>query len=359
MLKKTIILLLSFVVLMLAMNHEASPQRRKKRRSKAKSGDFSKIKAPRIKGKNGAIRYANNPKYKDKVETALQTPSPERFRPQKGSFNPYRELSIVREDSFDLDEGEESIVEVTEEVKIDSSWIKIAEYYSVWSSTIVDPYRIERDELTEPLLMLLYDSLEGRYWSMPQRKTQVNSKFGPRGYRFHSGVDLELDMFDSIYAAFDGVVRVSTYQGGGYGNVMVLRHYNGLETLYGHLSLPVAKVGQYVKAGELIGWGGSTGRSSGPHLHYEVRYQGKTFNPDEIYDFEVWKLRAQEFVLTPGMMMLQHSGNTRKIYWHKVRGGDTMFSIARKYGISVASLARLNGMSKSSTLRSGKRLRVR
>ncbi len=359
--KPIILLILTLLTLLFGIVQDVDAQRRKRKKSNRKSSkqEFKRIKAPKIRGSKGQARYLKNPAYKEKIELANQPVSPERFKPQRGSFNPYKDLSIVSEDSFSLDEGETSIVEVTEEVKIDSSWIKIAEYYSIWSSNIIDPYRIDRDELTEPLLMLLYDTLEGRLAAMPQRKTQINSRFGPRGYRFHSGIDLELDMFDSIYAAFDGVVRVSAYQGGGYGNVMVLRHYNGLETLYGHLSLPVAKIGQYVKAGELIGWGGSTGRSSGPHLHYEVRYLGKTFNPEEIYDFHDWKVRGPDFILTPAMMQLQASGNTRKVYWHKVRGGDTMFSIARRYGISVNTLARLNGMSKSSGLRSGRRLRVK
>lgn len=363
MIYRALVLFLTTLFLLVAASEDACAQRgRKKRSSRRNKSEFRKMKGPKIRKKdNGAERFKRNPAYRDKVALALQDPDPTKFVPPAPTtnFNPYKALSLVSEDTISLEDGETSIVEVSEEVKVDSSWVKIAEYYSLWSSNIIDPYRIDRDELTEPVLLLLYDSLQGRLWSMPQRKTMVNSRFGPRGYRFHSGVDLELDMFDSIYAAFDGVVRVSAYQGGGYGNVMVLRHYNGLETVYAHLSMPVAKIGQYVKAGELIGWGGTTGRSSGPHLHYEVRYQGKTFNPDEIYDFTPWTIRGASFVLTPAMMQLQASSGSRKVYWHRVRSGDTMFSIARKYGVSVATLARLNGMSKSSSLRSGKRLRIR
>lgn len=363
---KSLVWLMAIVCLLLnAVGDPAMAQKRKKRsKGKGSKQEFRRIKGPKIRKKRGTANYANNPRYADKVATALAEPDPTKFKPpvQNGgnaSFNPYKQLSLVSEDSIGLDDGEVSIVEVTEEVKVDSSWIKIAEYYSLWSSNIIDPYRIDRDELTEDLPILLYDSLQGRMWSMPQRRTQVNSPFGPRGYKFHSGVDLELDMFDSIYAAFDGVVRVSAYQSGGYGNVMVVRHYNGLETVYGHLSMPVAKTGQYVKAGELIGWGGSTGRSSGPHLHYELRYQGKTFNPNEVYDWTSWRIWGPSFTLTPAMLQLQLNSGSRKVYWHKVRSGDTLFGLARKYGVSVSMLCRLNGFNKNAELRTGKRVRVR
>src|SRR5690606_35983628 len=116
--------------------------------------------------------------------------------------------------------------------------------------------------------------------------------------RWHYGTDLKLDTGDTVVAAFDGIVRIAQYDRLGYGHYILLRHYNGLETLYGHLSAYSVKVGDLVKAGEMIGLGGSTGRSSGPHLHYEVRYQGIAINSDDLYNFMDFSLRVDTLLIT-------------------------------------------------------------
>ena len=112
----------------------------------------------------------------------------------------------------------------------------------------------------------------------------------PYGYRarfgrMHRGVDLRLNVGDTVRAAFDGRVRITNYEAKGYGNYVVLRHYNQLETVYGHLSKFLVKDGQEVKAGQPIALGGNTGHSTGPHLHFETRYMGYAINPQAIFDF--------------------------------------------------------------------------
>ena len=112
---------------------------------------------------------------------------------------------------------------------------------------------------------------------MPTNNTRITDVFGyrPRRRRMHYGLDIKVYVGDTIRAAFDGKVRVVKNQGRrGYGKYLVIRHDNGLETVYGHLSKQLVKENQLVKAGEVIGLGGNTGRSTGSHLHFETRFLG-------------------------------------------------------------------------------------
>ena len=279
--------------------------------------------------------------------------------------------TMLREDTFSVFEGEPSLVEVAEEFQIDSSWVKATEYYSIWDAYSLNPYRSDVSELKEPLNIILFDTVKGQYWSEPVPNSFLTSEFGRRGNRWHYGVDLELDMGDSIQAVWDGIVRLTNWDGGGYGNYVLVRHYNGLETLYGHLSDIRCTVGQIVQAGDLLAKGGSTGRSSGPHLHFEIRYQGIPLNPMEVFDFNGHQIKASNFSISPETFDYlgrrsksterghYGSSKTRKVYYHSVRRGDTLSSISDKYGVPVSTLRKLNGMGRSSGLQAGKRLRIR
>src|SRR6478736_1280837 len=158
-------------------------------------------------------------------------------------FNPAKELSMLNEDTTTLDLGNQEIVEISEEVLVDSSWIKVAGYYAIWDTHDINPYRKDGRQLKDTLHVTLVDPAKDRHYKMPLEKTPITSDFGFRGYRWHYGTDLDLNTGDSVYAAFDGVIRVSKWDGGGYGNYLVVRHYNGLETLYGHLTRPLVNVG--------------------------------------------------------------------------------------------------------------------
>jgi murein DD-endopeptidase MepM/ murein hydrolase activator NlpD len=279
------------------------------------------------------------------------------------SFDPEKELSIMEEDTTSWAEGEEMgedefvIVEVEEQMKMDSSWVTIAQYYSVWDTRKVDPYKVEPADFKDTISTILYDSVGGHHWSMPLSYSKINSPFGYRHGRWHYGTDLDLNVGEPVMACFDGIVRIVQYNSNGYGNYILIRHYNGFETLYAHLSKQDVKVGQNVKAGEVIGLGGNTGRSSGPHLHFEVRYVGNAFDPAFMYDFSSHILRSHRFDLMP--KHYAYAKEARKIYYHTVRSGQTLSMISRKYGVSVAQICRLNGISTRTVIRAGRRLRIR
>ncbi|WP_400190949.1 peptidoglycan DD-metalloendopeptidase family protein [Hymenobacter sp. B81] len=362
--------LLTLLALLLWLAPETSQaQRRRPASPKAKAGtpkDFFRIKAPKI-------RYVR-PDTTVLIETE-ELPD-ENSEAAKSVFKPARPLSIVSEDTTTLNEGEQSIVEMSEEVLIDSSWIKVAGYYAIWDTRSVNPYRMDGRRLRDTLNLRLTDPPRQRFARMPMTETPLTSDFGFRGYRWHYGVDIDLNTGDSVKAAFDGVVRVANWDGGGYGYYLVVRHYNGLETLYGHLSKQLVKPGTFVKAGQLIGKGGSTGRSTGSHLHYEVRYEGNPIDPEQVYDFPDHQLRGENLQITAALFnyagqaarlkaaararAAQHKPSAaRRVVSHRIRSGDTLSEIADKYGVSQAQIRRLNGISGSTVLRPGRTLRIK
>ena len=182
----------------------------------------------------------------------------------------------------------------------------------------------------------------------------VNSDFGPRHGRMHYGVDLELETGDPVVAAFEGTVRISRYNST-FGNVVVVRHWNGLETLYAHLSERKVEAGDAVMAGDIIGAGGSTGRSSGSHLHFETRYLGRPIDPKFIFDLANGELKNTTLEVHKGLF----EGTSGARSYHIVRKGDTLSGIARRYGTTVGQLSRLNKVGSRSTLRVGQRVRYR
>lgn len=370
------------VGLSLGLPNQGFAQRRKAPEPKAKAApagkrnDFFRIKSP-------TIRYV-------RPDTTILIETEE--LPEEGSdaaksifFNPARKLSIVNEDTTTLNEGGQHIVEVSEEVKIDSSWIKVAGYYAIWDTHNINPYRVDGRRIRDTLNLKLTEPERQRYAKMPLVKTPLTSDFGFRGYRWHYGVDLDLETGDSVKAAFDGVVRITKWDGAGYGNYILVRHYNGIETLYGHLQKSLVTPGTFVKAGELIGRGGSTGRSTGSHLHFEVRYEGNPIDPERMYDFPDYRLIKDNFQITSGLFSyysksLKYRGGSvpgagsgsrsgssrsssakptqaRRIVTHKIRSGDTLSEIADKYGVSQAQIRRLNGG--TAVLRLGRTLRIK
>lgn len=181
------------------------------------------------------------------------------------------------------------------------------------------------------------------------------SDYGWRRYRMHKGVDLKLQTGDTVRAAFSGKVRKTAYEARGYGYYVVMRHPNGLETVYGHLSKILVKPNQIIKVGDPIALGGSTGRSTGPHLHFETRFLGMALNPNDIFDFVNKVPHTDTYVFTKKKQ--QKSSGSYASY--RIKSGDTLSSIAAKHGTSVSQLCRLNGISAKKILRIGTVLRVR
>lgn len=197
---------------------------------------------------------------------------------------------------------------------------------------------------------------------------RVSSRYGWRKGRYHNGIDIALNTGDTVVSAFDGKVRYAVYNEGGFGNLVIIRHYNGLETFYAHLSKHLVVPNQEVKAGEAIGLGGNTGRSFGAHLHFETRFYDAPMDPEIIFDFEQQTLRSENLFIHRGLFrpgatasenlagIAAHSATSPR--YHTVRSGDTLSKIARKHGTSVNALCRLNGIKPTTTLQIGKRLRV-
>lgn len=248
------------------------------------------------------------------------------------------------------------MVEVAEEVLIDSIWITAHEYFSLWDSRKIDSYDFDPREFKDTIPVSLYDSYYGSEWSVPLEQTKINSGFGRRYYRWHHGTDLKLNIGDPVRSAFDGIVRITSYERYGYGHYVVVRHRNGLETLYGHLSKIGVRVGQEISAGDTLGLGGNTGRSTGPHLHFEVRYKGLSIDPTEIFDFDIGRIKSQVYSITA--QSFDHEIKMREAVYHRVRSGDNLSVIAQRYGVRVSQITRLNGISTRSILNIGRRLQI-
>ncbi len=252
------------------------------------------------------------------------------------------------------------------------------QYYTSWDTLYVRRYSEvppAADDLTK--LPLFNDNSTGFVFPI---EGMMLSPFGKRGRRVHSGVDIKLEAGDPVGAAFDGVVRMARNYSG-YGNCVVIRHYNGLETLYGHLSKIKVKVNEPVKAGDIIGLGGRTGRASCNHLHFETRFQGKAFNPKQLINFDSYSLVSDTFNITsstygisrdyiPGTSNTEivadnsstktkSTKSTKSKKYHTIKSGDTLSSLSRKYGTSVKQLCSINGIKPGKTLQLGTKLRIK
>lgn len=179
-----------------------------------------------------------------------------------------------------------------------------------------------------------------------------------RGFNYvHKGLDIDLKTGDSVRAAFCGVVRYAKYNHGGFGNLVIIRHYNGLETYYAHLSKIKIQVNQVIKAGDLVGLGGSTGRSRSPHLHFEVRYKDVPIDPLKMLDFDRQKLISDTLVITK--RVFYPSDYDGKAVYYKIKSGDTLGKLARKYHTTIKALCAMNKIKTTTNLKIGRPIRVK
>lgn len=193
---------------------------------------------------------------------------------------------------------------------------------------------------------------------MPTENTKVNDIFGyrPRRRRVHYGLDIKVERGDTIRAAFDGKVRYCSYQRRGYGHYVVIRHPNGLETLYAHLTSKLVVENEVVRAGDPIGLGGNSGRSTGPHLHFETRLLGKALDPALFFDFPNQDVTGDSYLYIKPKKKVYDPSDPDTYY--KVRSGDSLSRIAARKGTSVKQLCKLNGITTQTTLRVGQVLRL-
>ena len=232
-------------------------------------------------------------------------------------------------------------------------------YGSNWENRWVDPFR-GAAKVNFPDSFAI-DCSSFVYPIAIDSMARITSKYGPRRRRMHKGIDLKVLKGDTIRAAFNGKVRIKAFERRGYGYYVVLRHPNGLETIYGHLSKILVEENQIVRAGETIGLGGNTGRSTGSHLHFETRFLGQAINPAEIIDFENGVPHQDTYVFhnvkINGRRSNIYTSSSDRLVYHRVKSGDTLGKIARIYGTSVNELCRLNGLKSTSVLRIGQSIR--
>lgn len=260
--------------------------------------------------------------------------------------------------------------------------------YNDWSNEYVH----RQTTLPDSFLIDLRD------FAMPSSSRQITSNFGPRWGRQHKGLDIKLSIGDTVVAAFSGKVRIVRNEGDrkGYGKYVVIRHPNGLETIYGHLSKQLVLENQEIRAGEPIGLGGSTGRSTGPHLHFETRLCGTALNPALMFDFynqdvvgdyymfrkatynqeslvatrlrgvggtggtddtDYAQLAQQQTQQKPATMQPATASSQRTNSYHKVKRGETLSGIARQHGTTVDALCRLNRITLRTVLKPGQILK--
>jgi murein DD-endopeptidase MepM/ murein hydrolase activator NlpD len=241
-------------------------------------------------------------------------------------------------------------------------------------------------------------TIDLRGFCMPTDSRVVTSNFGARWGRQHKGLDIKVYIGDTIRAAFSGKVRVVKYEPRGYGKYVVIRHYNGLETYYGHMSAQLVRENQEVKAGEPIGLGGNTGRSTGSHLHFETRLCGVALNPALMFDFKNQDVTGDYYMfrknrhnhdsqianrttgrkqdsyseeeVTGGVkrnvveeeieespVSTKKSVSRKNTRLHKVKKGETLYSIATKRGMSVEELCKINKIGKNKSIRPGQILK--
>ncbi len=273
-------------------------------------------------------------------------------------------------------------------------------YHSNWNNTDV---KLRSEKLFEKnaRYILPLVKCEEHHFVYPCDNGKVISPFGYRGRRIHTGTDIKLNLNDDVYASFDGVVRMAKRYSG-YGNVVVIRHYNGLETLYGHLNKIKVKVNQKVKSGDVIGLGGRTGRATTTHLHFETRFLGDAFNSNKLVDYDKFKLLNDTIIITKNTFNLR-KGNSNddveEVYIinkkgkkvkvkrrvkHKTKGkakvkskgkqtkskstsdknsyevkqGETLGEIAKRNHTTVKKLQSINKIGKKKMIRAGQKIKV-
>jgi hypothetical protein len=227
---------------------------------------------------------------------------------------------------------------------------------SRWNTAKINAGHFNSETWPDTARIPLVDTAGGQFYVHPFQNC-ITSDFGKRQWVWHYGVDIRLSKGDTVRAAFNGIVRVIQNDRHGYGRVVVLRHANELESIYGHLYKELVKQNQEVHAGQIIGLGGNTGRSTGTHLHYEMRFFGEPFDPNKCIDFEKYKLRADSLVLTKADFA--YLVDQRKAVWHIVRRGETLSHLARWYHTTIAKICEMNSIPRKKMLRVGRKLLVR
>jgi hypothetical protein len=280
-----------------------------------------------------------------------------------------------RDDTTKFVISEESLVETPDTTQF---LFPSHDLYAIWDTSMAHPYNFNESFKVDSVVITLVNIGDGVF-SMPIKNT-ITSNFGWRRYRPHFGTDIDLNIGDQVVSSFDGMVRFAKYCQG-YGNCVIIRHNNGLETVYAHLSKLLVESGQCISAGTILGLGGNTGRSTGPHLHFEMRYLGQALDTEDFIDYEKGELKSNFFTLrktdveSKYDLRALHSRHKRDVGYarkyktngklvkskggyYKIRSGDNLAKIAKRNHTTVKALCKKNGLTPNSKLCAGKRIKV-
>jgi murein DD-endopeptidase MepM/ murein hydrolase activator NlpD len=268
---------------------------------------------------------------------------------QENLYSP--DTSMISLDSIDFDSSPEAFDPNT------------SDFYKTFDTLYIRRHSKDMSYFEDTLLLVLDKNF------ISPCNGPVISNFGPRHKRIHAGVDIKLNLGDTVYAAFDGVVRISRIFSG-YGKFVLIRHESGLETAYGHFSKLLVKPNETVKAGQPIGLGGSTGRATCNHLHFETRMFGEPMNPNMFIDFASHKIKKDSLLITASSFNTGHSYPPKNssaphaltasagVNTYMIRQGDTLYSLAKRYGTTVKVLCDLNNINEKKILRIGQVIKV-
>lgn len=297
-------------------------------------------------------------------------------RNKPGDDKKSKELKAKRDDTTKFVINEESLPDNMETPDTNQILFPSHDLYTSWNTDVAHPYNFSEDFKEDSVIITLRQESDNAF-VLPY-KGGLTSLFGWRKYRPHYGTDIDLETGDTIVAAFDGMVRVAKYYPG-YGNCVIIRHGNGLETVYAHMSKLLVESGQVLTSGTTLGLGGNTGHSYGSHLHFEIRYLGQALDTQDFIDYEKGELKSNTFVLRKadvenkydlralhtrhkhdvGLARAGKYGkNSVKGGNYKVRNGDTLDRIAKRNRTTVKALCRKNGIKTTTKLRIGQRLKI-
>ncbi len=188
----------------------------------------------------------------------------------------------------------------------------------------------------------------------------IGSPYGIRSHRLHRGVDVNVIKDEPVVAAYPGEVTMSRYNKGGYGHYVLIKHPNGIETLYAHLSKRLLSVGDKVFPGDIVGLAGNSGRSSAAHLHFEIRYSEVNIDPTTVIDFPHWTLQPGVDKFSMKKARNDHrkiQAQLRNYNFYVVQAGDSQGDVANWFNISIESLCRINDLKPGAPLKAGQKLR--
>lgn len=275
--------------------------------------------------------------------------------------------NIKREDTLSIKEDNLVFLDAVDSLLMFPSH----DLYGSWDTAVFHPNLFEQQFTSDSAVVYLTDDWNCGF-TMPY-KGVVTSEFGWRRRRPHYGTDINLETGDTVVAAFDGKVRIARFNKS-YGNVVVVRHDNGLETVYAHLSKINVQPDDEVTSGTILGLGGNTGRSYGSHLHFEIRYLGKAIDTKDMIDYEKGELKNSSFVIFKedfaAKYDLRHIHNQKYAKSHAapkggngtryvtVKNGDTLGRIAKRNHTTIAAICKKNGIKQTKVLRVGQRLKV-